>query len=75
MLHCHQTQSAVVLRFVEQQGFLGAALALVIGASLACTSTSSVMSTPSPTTWTLVWSDEFDGVAGARIDSTKWGYD
>ena len=75
MLHCHQTQSAVVLRFVEQQGFLGAALALVIGASLACTSTSSVMSTPSPTTRTLVWSDEFDGVAGARIDSTKWGYD
>ena len=33
------------------------------------------MSTPSTTTWTLVWSDEFDGVAGARIDGTKWGYD
>ena len=24
---------------------------------------------------TLVWSDEFDGKAGARIDSTKWRYD
>jgi beta-glucanase (GH16 family) len=33
------------------------------------------MSTPSTTTWTQVWSDEFDGAAGARIDSTKWGYD
>jgi beta-glucanase (GH16 family) len=28
-----------------------------------------------PTKWTLVWSDEFDGPAGARIDSTKWNYD
>jgi beta-glucanase (GH16 family) len=55
--------------------FLGAALALVIGASLACTSIASVVSTPSTTTWTQVWSDEFDGGAGARIDSTKWGYD
>ena len=33
------------------------------------------MSTPSTTTWAQVWSDEFDGVAGARIDGTKWGYD
>lgn len=34
----------------------------------------------SPTTqvdkpeWTLVWSDEFNGVAGSHPDSTKWGY-
>ena len=27
---------------------------------------------PSPQTWTLAWSDEFDGPAGALIDSTKW---
>jgi beta-glucanase (GH16 family) len=54
---------------------LGTALALAIGASLACTSTSSVVSTPSTTTWTQVWSDEFDGVAGARIESGKWSYD
>jgi beta-glucanase (GH16 family) len=26
-------------------------------------------------TRTLVWSDEFDGPAGARIDDTKWRYD
>ena len=25
--------------------------------------------------WVQVWSDEFDGPAGARIDSTKWRYD
>ncbi len=33
------------------------------------------MAAPPPTiTWTLLWSDEFNGPAGARIDSTKWGY-
>ena len=31
---------------------------------------------PSPkTTWVQVWSDEFDGIAGSRIDETKWSYD
>lgn len=25
--------------------------------------------------WTRVWSDEFDGAAGARIDTTRWRYD
>lgn len=25
-----------------------------------------------PVTWTLAWSDEFDGLAGATIDATKW---
>jgi len=45
-------------------------------ASLACAcSTASIVSTPSPTTWVQVWSDEFDGAAGARIDSTKWSYE
>ena len=32
--------------------------------------------TPStPTTWTLAWSDEFDGAAGSRVDAAKWGHD
>ena len=25
--------------------------------------------------WAQVWSDEFDGAAGSRIDATKWSYD
>ena len=29
---------------------------------------------PSPV-WQQVWSDEFEGAAGAPVDSTKWGYD
>jgi beta-glucanase (GH16 family) len=29
---------------------------------------------PAPT-WTLVWSDEFDGPDGSAPDPTKWGYD
>ena len=49
--------------------------ALTAGASLACaSSTASIVSTPS-TTWVQVWSDEFDGAAGARINSTKWSYE
>ena len=28
-----------------------------------------------PPFWTLIWSDEFDGPAGAAPDSTKWAYD
>jgi len=52
---------------------LGAALALALGACLACTrDTPSVVSKASSSAWIQVWSDEFDGPAGARIDSTKW---
>ncbi len=29
---------------------------------------------PSSSTWTLAWSDEFDGAAGALPDPAKWGY-
>lgn len=46
------------------------ALALV---SLGCTPSSP--STASTSAWIQVWSDEFDGAAGARIDSMKWRYD
>ena len=27
---------------------------------------------PLPTEWTQIWSDEFDGPAGAPVDSTRW---
>lgn len=55
---------------------LGARWALAACASLACAcSTVSTVSTPSPPKWVQVWSDEFDGPAGARLDSTKWRYD
>jgi len=30
---------------------------------------------PIPTTWTLTWSDEFEGAAGSPVDATKWGHD
>lgn len=61
--------------------FLSAACALALGASVACTSDTSppVTSNPPPTppdpVWVQVWSDEFDGPAGASIDGTKWGND
>jgi beta-glucanase (GH16 family) len=51
------------------------ALAIGVSAASAC-STASIVSTPVPTTkWVQVWSDEFDGPAGARVDSTKWSYE
>jgi beta-glucanase (GH16 family) len=31
--------------------------------------------TPAPSGWTLAWSDEFDGAAGATVDTTKWTFD
>ena len=53
----------------------GVRWALALSALLVCAcSTASILSTPSPITWVQVWSDEFDGAAGARIDDTKWSY-
>jgi len=52
------------------------ACAAVAIASIACASaTASNPSTHSNITWVLRWSDEFNGPAGARVDSTKWNYD
>jgi beta-glucanase (GH16 family) len=31
--------------------------------------------TPPKTAWVQAWSDEFDGIAGGRIDETKWSYE
>ncbi len=43
-------------------------------ALLGCTTQSTGPTIPvSP--WTRVWSDEFDGPAGSRIDTTRWSYD
>jgi beta-glucanase (GH16 family) len=28
-----------------------------------------------PLEWVQVWSDEFDGAAGSRVDATKWSYE
>src|ERR1700680_2189000 len=55
---------------------LSAMCALTVGAAFACTSdTSPIVPTPPKVTWVQVWSDEFDGPAGASIDSTKWSYE
>ena len=55
---------------------LGATWTFALSTSLACADgTPSSVSTPSTTTWVQVWSDEFDGAAGAAIDGTKWSYE
>jgi beta-glucanase (GH16 family) len=47
-------------------------------ALMACASSSSPPTTgdtsppPPPPSWTLVWSDEFDGAAGSSFDPAKW---
>jgi len=54
---------------------------LALATVLACSSggvppaVSPTVTPPIPTTWTLAWSDEFDGAAGSRVDATKWGHD
>jgi beta-glucanase (GH16 family) len=45
-------------------------------ASFACTSNTPSTEPTTPTRqWIQVWSDEFEGAAGARIDTTKWRFD
>lgn len=46
------------------------ALVVSLGAALSC----APVSTPTGT-WTQVWSDEFAGPSGARVDTAKWRYD
>lgn len=46
-------------------------LAFAAVAIFSCSDSSS----PDERKWTLVWQDEFDGVAGQLVDTTKWGYD
>ena len=54
---------------------------LALAVTLACSSgappptVSPMTPTPPVTTWTLVWSDEFDGASGARVDASKWSHD
>lgn len=54
---------------------LPASLSLLILAACSSSPPPRVTAPETPTTpreWVLVWSDEFDGPAGARVDSTKW---
>jgi len=61
------------------------AMPFVLATLLACSSSGAAPSVapidttpvtpPAPVTWTLAWSDEFDGPAGSRVDATKWGHD
>jgi beta-glucanase (GH16 family) len=44
-------------------------------ASPSPTATAPAPTTEGPVTWTLAWSDEFDGPAGAPPDPATWGYD
>ncbi|MFL5557093.1 MAG: family 16 glycosylhydrolase [Gemmatimonadaceae bacterium] len=49
---------------------------IVIGVLIGCTSQKTPVISPTPSAaWARVWSDEFDGPAGARIDTTVWHYD
>jgi len=49
--------------------------ALALSGSLRCTPLSPSTLSTSSGAWIRVWSDEFDGAAGARVDTTKWRYD
>lgn len=44
-------------------------------AGAACSHSLPATASSSPREWVLVWSDEFEGPAGARVDESKWRYD
>jgi beta-glucanase (GH16 family) len=49
---------------------------VILAAVLACSHNGGAPEpTPALKQWTLVWSDEFDGAAGARVDAAKWQHD
>lgn len=59
-------------------GVLAVSLAALACSSGGTTTPTGTTTTPTPrptTTWTQVWSDEFDGAAGTRVDQSKWNYD
>ena len=60
--------------------------AIALATAAACSSGGTPATVPPPTTppatnppataeWKLVWSDEFDGPAGSRVDAAKWTHD
>ena len=59
-------------------GVLAVSLAALGCSSGGATTPTGTRTTPTPqptTTWTQVWSDEFDGVSGSAVDPSKWNYD
>jgi beta-glucanase (GH16 family) len=55
---------------------LGTSCVVALAIALACASNPTTSVSPPPAnTWIQVWSDEFDGPAGARFDEANWGYD
>jgi beta-glucanase (GH16 family) len=54
----------------------GLSSALCLSALIACSrNTPSTVPVKPTKAWTLAWSDEFDGIAGARIDENSWSYE
>ena len=69
-------------RKLRRRATLACALLLAWAAACSSASTAGAPTTSLPTTtplsgekWTLVWSDEFEGAPGARVDAAKWGHD
>jgi beta-glucanase (GH16 family) len=52
------------------------ALVLALGATAGCASANGTAGrAPGPSNWTLAWSDDFDGPAGAAVDAARWRFD
>jgi beta-glucanase (GH16 family) len=66
--------SAYMLRSLRSTLAIAIPVLLSSCGERAATRTTTTPGAP-PTGWTLSWSDEFDGVAGAQVDGTKWAAD
>jgi beta-glucanase (GH16 family) len=52
-----------------------AAYVFSIATAVCCSGDGASVSSTAPKDWVQVWSDEFDGPAGQRIDTAKWSYE
>jgi len=64
------------VRPTARSAVLRALWPLFAAGSIACGADDPPFIAANPATeWVQVWSDEFDGAAGQRVDATKWSYD
>ncbi|MCX6319766.1 MAG: glycoside hydrolase family 16 protein [Bacteroidetes bacterium] len=61
-------------KMIKQRHFLTVSLVAVFSIFLSGCKKEAVQTLPERS-WTLVWSDEFNGAAGTSPDGSKWGFD
>ena len=66
-----------MMNYIEKCRNVSGVCAVLVTAACGSDAAPTTTSNPPPpvTTWTQVWSDEFDGAAGSPVNAAKWAYD